>query len=124
MIRLAFVHLDPPRSRIARDLLFCFPSHTACIMSAEHPQQLQTAGTAAGKSSNSSANSSDFGSDIPYGDPYWYRTFKSPYYTDAHRQFRAKVRAFVDEHVTPFCHEVSSKHARKVKIYGWRIMRK
>lgn len=27
----------------------------------------------------------------------------SPYYTPSHASFRAKVRAFVDEHVTPHC---------------------
>jgi len=39
-----------------------------------------------------------FGSIIPFAEPYWYGgVFRSPHYTDAHRLFRAKVRAFMDE---------------------------
>ena len=35
----------------------------------------------------------------------WYRSWNSPYYNDSHRAFRAKVRAFTEEHIMPFCHE-------------------
>lgn len=37
-----------------------------------------------------------------------YNTFQSPHYTDSHRAFRAKVRAFVDNEVIPFVHEVGA----------------
>jgi len=47
----------------------------------------------------------DFGSKIPFAEPYWYRTFASPYYNDSHRAFRAKVREFIDKEITPYCHE-------------------
>ena len=28
---------------------------------------------------------------------------RSPYYKDTHREYRARVRAFVEKEVTPFC---------------------
>ena len=43
-----------------------------------------------------------FGSVVPYSEPYWYRASEtSPYYTEAHVAFRAKVRAFVDAELIP-----------------------
>ena len=42
-----------------------------------------------------------FGSPIPFCEPYWYQGFASPYYTDAHREYRARMRKFVDEEVIP-----------------------
>lgn len=42
---------------------------------------------------------------IPYGDPYWYQGFKSPYYKETHKRFRAKVRAFVEKELMPYVHE-------------------
>ncbi len=32
-----------------------------------------------------------FGSDIPYAEPGWYQGQASPYYTESHVAFRAKV---------------------------------
>mmetsp|Transcript_29530 Transcript_29530/g.82520 ORF Transcript_29530/g.82520 Transcript_29530/m.82520 type:complete len:498 (+) Transcript_29530:230-1723(+) len=38
-----------------------------------------------------------FGSSVPYAEPYWYREKEaSPYYTENHATFRAKVRRWVD----------------------------
>ena len=45
-----------------------------------------------------------FGSieEVPYSEPYWYQEDRySPYYTESHVQFRAKVRAFVDAEIKP-----------------------
>lgn len=42
-----------------------------------------------------------FGEQIPYGDPYWYQGFKSPYYKETHRKFRKKVREFVEKELLP-----------------------
>jgi len=43
-----------------------------------------------------------FGDRVPFGDPYWYNgKMRSPFYKETHRQFRAKVRKFVDEEVMP-----------------------
>jgi len=46
-----------------------------------------------------------FGEQIPFGDPYWYRGYESPYYNDSHREFRAKLRAFVDSELIPHVHD-------------------
>lgn len=62
------------------------------------PQQLVAAPTAASESHS-------FGSKIPLAEPYWYNTFASPYYNDSHREFRARVRKFIDEEIMPFVHE-------------------
>lgn len=67
------------------------------------PPQIQSALTAA--KSSSQITEEHFGSDIPFAEPYWYNTFKSPHYNDSHRAFRAKVREFIDTEITPFCHE-------------------
>ena len=45
-----------------------------------------------------------FGDLVPFGDPYWYQDWYSPYYDESHRRLRAAVRQFVDRHVTPYCH--------------------
>lgn len=42
-----------------------------------------------------------FGEQIPYGDPYWYQGFKSPYYKETHLKFRKKVREFVEKELLP-----------------------
>eukprot|EP01112_Ceratiomyxa_fruticulosa_P002087 TRINITY_DN1221_c0_g1_i1.p1 TRINITY_DN1221_c0_g1~~TRINITY_DN1221_c0_g1_i1.p1 ORF type:complete len:459 (-),score=118.76 TRINITY_DN1221_c0_g1_i1:87-1343(-) len=46
-----------------------------------------------------------FGSPTPYGDPYWYQGYASPYYNESHVAFRAKVRAFVDKEIMPNVHQ-------------------
>lgn len=46
-----------------------------------------------------------FGEQVPFGDPYWYQGGESLYYKPTHLAFRAKVRAFVDKEVMPFCHD-------------------
>ena len=51
----------------------------------------------------------EFGDLVPYGDPYWYQGFKSPFYNDSHIKFRAKVRAFVDKEMKPYCSEYDEK---------------
>lgn len=44
-----------------------------------------------------------FGDLVPFGDPYWYNEhMKSPYYTATHREFREKVRKFVEVEVRPY----------------------
>lgn len=44
---------------------------------------------------------------VPWADPSWYQNFASPYYNDDHRAWRAKCRAFMEEHVLPFVHDWS-----------------
>jgi len=41
-------------------------------------------------------------SKVPYAEPTWLaQGFFSPYYNDSHREFRKKMREFVDQHVAP-----------------------
>jgi hypothetical protein len=53
-----------------------------------------------------------FGEQIPFCEPYWYQVlsvcvlsyhqgYPSPYYTQAHKDFRAKVRTFVEVEIQP-----------------------
>jgi alkylation response protein AidB-like acyl-CoA dehydrogenase/cytochrome b involved in lipid metabolism len=42
-----------------------------------------------------------FGDLVPSGDPQWYQGFRSPHYKQTHFDFRAKVRAFVEEVIEP-----------------------
>eukprot|EP00457_Paulinella_chromatophora_P002742 gb/GEZN01002747.1/.p1 GENE.gb/GEZN01002747.1/~~gb/GEZN01002747.1/.p1 ORF type:complete len:526 (-),score=52.68 gb/GEZN01002747.1/:770-2347(-) len=44
---------------------------------------------------------SSFGDLVPYGDPNWYQDYDSPYYNQSHREWRSKVRLFVENHVMP-----------------------
>uniref|UniRef100_A0A7S2K5K9 Acyl-CoA dehydrogenase n=1 Tax=Zooxanthella nutricula TaxID=1333877 RepID=A0A7S2K5K9_9DINO len=47
-------------------------------------------------------NVETFGDMNAFGDPNWYQAFNNPgYYNKTHKELRAKVRAFVDEEVTP-----------------------
>ncbi|KAI9094554.1 acyl-CoA dehydrogenase/oxidase [Phlyctochytrium arcticum] len=46
-----------------------------------------------------------FGELIPFGDPYWYQDWYSPYYNDSHRRLRAMMRQFVEKEIMPYCHE-------------------
>ncbi|CAG8460677.1 12755_t:CDS:2 [Ambispora gerdemannii] len=48
-----------------------------------------------------SAEDAQFGDLVPFGDPYWYQDFYSPYYNDSHRRLRAAVRKFVDIEIMP-----------------------
>lgn len=48
---------------------------------------------------------------VPYGDPTWYQDWKSPYYNDSHRKWRAAIREFVETQIMPFCHEWDEKKA-------------
>ena len=46
-----------------------------------------------------------FGSPVPFAEPPWYRGTPSPYYDETHVALRARVRAFVDEHLAPYVDE-------------------
>eukprot|EP01114_Cavostelium_apophysatum_P015943 TRINITY_DN444_c0_g3_i2.p1 TRINITY_DN444_c0_g3~~TRINITY_DN444_c0_g3_i2.p1 ORF type:complete len:545 (+),score=115.48 TRINITY_DN444_c0_g3_i2:132-1766(+) len=50
-----------------------------------------------------------FGEGIPFGDPTWYQEWKSPYFNESHRKWRAACRDFVEREVMPFCHEWDEK---------------
>ncbi len=68
-----------------------------------------------------------FGEGIPFGDPNWYQSNVSPYYNESHREFRNRVREFVDKEIMPFAHDWDEAgtyppelHAKAYKagIYG------
>ncbi|KAJ3268584.1 hypothetical protein HDV01_002563 [Terramyces sp. JEL0728] len=46
-----------------------------------------------------------FGDGVPFGDPYWYSDWHSPYYNESHRKVRAVMRRWVEKEVMAFCHE-------------------
>jgi alkylation response protein AidB-like acyl-CoA dehydrogenase len=46
-----------------------------------------------------------FGDLVPFGDPYWYQDWSSPYYDESHRKVRAAIRQFVEKEIMPHCHE-------------------
>lgn len=46
-----------------------------------------------------------FGDGIPYGDPYWYQGFKSPYYKETHHKFRKLCRDFCEKELMPYVSE-------------------
>ncbi|BGP47980.1 hypothetical protein JCM10450v2_003849 [Rhodotorula kratochvilovae] len=50
-------------------------------------------------------DSTYFGDLVPFGDPFWYQDWKSPYYNENHVKVRSAMRKFTDEHLTPFAHE-------------------
>ena len=41
----------------------------------------------------------------PFAEPAWYRGLPTPYYSEKHVNWRAKVRAWVDAELTPHAHE-------------------
>ncbi|KAJ3289504.1 hypothetical protein HDU76_007521, partial [Blyttiomyces sp. JEL0837] len=51
------------------------------------------------------AEGESFGDLVPFGDPYWYQDWSSPFYKESHRRLRSYVRNFVEKEVMPFCYE-------------------
>ncbi|KAF4461511.1 acyl- dehydrogenase NM domain [Fusarium albosuccineum] len=47
--------------------------------------------------------------DVPFADPLWLTRGTSPYYGESHRRLQKEVRAYVDEHIAPFCDEWERK---------------
>lgn len=58
-----------------------------------------------------------FGDMVPFGDPFWYQDFYSPYYNDSHRAVRKSVREFVEREIMPFTHEWDEAKALPREIY-------
>ncbi|GAA5878916.1 hypothetical protein JCM16303_007228 [Sporobolomyces ruberrimus] len=42
-----------------------------------------------------------FGDLVPFGDPFWYQDWTSPYYNDSHKKVRRAIREFTDTYLTP-----------------------
>ena len=91
--------------------------HNASIIDKFGPQLLQgvIGSPSTSIASNASAESDEalegldendtFGDLIPFGDPYWYSDWHSPYYNQSHRKLRSYVRNFVEKEIRPFCFE-------------------
>jgi len=47
----------------------------------------------------------EFGSTVPFAEPAWYNTLKSPYYKESHRRLRRFVRDYVDTYLAPHAEE-------------------
>ena len=74
--------------------------------------------TDAGKPVNEDpAEKGYFGDLVPYADPSWYQGWASPYYNDTHVALREEVRQWVDEEITPYCHEWDEAKAMPESVY-------
>ncbi|GAA5876614.1 hypothetical protein JCM8547_002422 [Rhodosporidiobolus lusitaniae] len=51
-----------------------------------------------------------FGDLVPFGDPFWYQDWASPYYNDSHRKVRTAIRKFTDTYLTPNAHTWDDAH--------------
>jgi len=56
---------------------------------------------------------------IPFGDPSWYQHWRSPYYNDSHKRFRAVMREFVEKEIIPFCFDWDEN-----KVYPKGVVKK
>eukprot|EP01059_Diplonema_ambulator_P012986 TRINITY_DN2348_c0_g1_i3.p1 TRINITY_DN2348_c0_g1~~TRINITY_DN2348_c0_g1_i3.p1 ORF type:complete len:430 (+),score=105.51 TRINITY_DN2348_c0_g1_i3:47-1291(+) len=56
-----------------------------------------------------------FGDQTPFAEPSWYQGHPSPYYTDKHREHRARVREFCEKEIIPYAEEWI-----KAGEYPWR----
>ena len=63
------------------------------------------------------ADGEPFGDLVPFGDPYWYSDWNSPYYNESHRKVRAVIRNWVEKEVMPHCHEWDEKKQLPRSIY-------
>ncbi|CAG8446654.1 2238_t:CDS:2 [Acaulospora colombiana] len=73
----------------------------------KYPQLLIGSIGAANTEQETHAASGDgpYGDLVPFGDPYWYQDFYSPYYNETHRRIRAAVRQFVETEIMPYAFE-------------------
>ncbi|TPX34528.1 hypothetical protein SmJEL517_g02926 [Synchytrium microbalum] len=46
-----------------------------------------------------------FGNLLPYSEPNWYHSWKSPYYNDSHKKLREFMRNWVDTELMPYIEE-------------------
>eukprot|EP01095_Lingulamoeba_sp_RSL-Kostka_P016785 TRINITY_DN834_c2_g2_i1.p1 TRINITY_DN834_c2_g2~~TRINITY_DN834_c2_g2_i1.p1 ORF type:complete len:502 (-),score=176.07 TRINITY_DN834_c2_g2_i1:135-1640(-) len=67
---------------------------------------------------NNDDDNRDFGSALPFSDPYWYKNgFVSPYYKQTHKDFRAKVRNFVDSHLIPYVNDWDEQGTYPIELH-------
>jgi alkylation response protein AidB-like acyl-CoA dehydrogenase len=64
-------------------------------------------------------NSEKFGSDVPFAEPSWYNAANpNPYYGEQHIKFRAAMREFVDNEITPNVEEWEDAGEVPAEVYG------
>ncbi|KAM0787764.1 hypothetical protein ACM66B_003821 [Microbotryomycetes sp. NB124-2] len=63
------------------------------------------------------ADASYFGDLVPFGDPYWYQDWASPFYNDTHRRLRAAIRKYTDENLTPNAYEWDEAKEIPIEAY-------
>ncbi|UZO21678.1 uncharacterized protein OCT59_014065 [Rhizophagus irregularis] len=80
--------------------------HNLGILEKYAQLQIGEVGSSQEEVSNEAASGEGpFGDLVPFGDPYWYQDFYSPYYNDSHRRVRAAVRKFVETEIMPYTFE-------------------
>ncbi|PKY39198.1 putative acyl-CoA dehydrogenase [Rhizophagus irregularis] len=80
--------------------------HNLGILEKYAQLQIGEVGSSQEETSNEAASGEGpFGDLVPFGDPYWYQDFYSPYYNDSHRRVRAEVRKFVEAEIMPYAYE-------------------
>ncbi|EPE05169.1 acyl- dehydrogenase [Ophiostoma piceae UAMH 11346] len=58
-----------------------------------------------------------FGTNIPYADPAWYQSYRSPYFNESHAALRAEVREWVDTAIEPYVTEWDENRIVPPEIY-------
>jgi len=58
-----------------------------------------------------------WGEGTPWGDPGWYRGYRSPYYNASHHAWRAKVRDFVEREIMPHVHDWDEEKRVPKEVY-------
>ncbi|KAH8923526.1 acyl-CoA dehydrogenase NM domain-like protein [Atractiella rhizophila] len=58
-----------------------------------------------------------FGDLVPFGDPFWYQDWSSPYYNDSHKRLRSFMRKFVDKEIMPYVHEWDEAKEIPLEVY-------
>ncbi|GBB97549.1 hypothetical protein RclHR1_00300028 [Rhizophagus clarus] len=80
--------------------------HNLSILEKYAQLQIGVVGSAQEEVSNEAASGDGpFGDLVPFGDPYWYQDYHSPYYNDSHRRVRAATRKFVETEIMPYAFE-------------------
>ncbi|KAK3201561.1 hypothetical protein GRF29_185g1339457 [Pseudopithomyces chartarum] len=62
--------------------------------------------------------SSAYGSTLPWAEPSWYTGRPTPYYKDSHRRLRDTVRAWCEQHVTPYAEEWAASGVVPPTLYA------
>ena len=76
------------------------PGHVTCLVRRSFMASVVAPASRAASGGARRAHA-PFGDPTPFCEPAWYQGAASPYYTEAHVEFRQRVRAFVDTELAP-----------------------